>query len=356
MSAGELNPLASDLDGVLDAAGEDLRTLHGARLFITGGTGFVGSWLLESLLWANELYGLDATAVVLTRDPDGFARRMPHLAANQALSFVQGDVVDFDVPDGPFTHVIHAAAESSTRQNELKPLRMIDTVVQGTRNVLDAARSWDAASVLFVSTGAVYGIQPTDVEHLPEEWAGGPDPLSPSSAYAEAKRLGEQLCAIHSRDGMNVKIARCFAFVGPYLPLDAHFAIGNFIRDGLAGGPIRVRGDGTPVRSYLYAADLAAWLWAILARGRAGRAYNVGSEDARTIAETAAVVAEAFAPPPVVQMLGDASFGRGGRYVPSTGRARSELGVAETVTLADAVSRTVAWHRSGPGVGRPPTD
>jgi dTDP-glucose 4,6-dehydratase len=342
------NPLSSDLDRLIDSSADAWRELQGARLFITGGTGFVGTWLLESLAWANRKLALDASAVVLTRDPDRFAAKVRHLAADPAISFVRGDVVDFEAPDGPFTHVIHAAAESGTQQNVVDPLAMVDTVVNGTRHVLDAARAWGVKSVLFTSSGAVYGAQPADMALMPEEFLGAPDQLAPGAGYPEAKRLAELLCATYaSQYSMPVKIARCFAFVGPHLPLDAHFAVGNFIRDGLAGGPIVVSGDGTPVRSYLYAADLASWLWSILVTGEPARAYNVGSENGLSISQVAQSVAEAFEPSPQVAIAGAANANAGGggnRYVPSTRRAREELGLRETVDMREALQRTIAWH------------
>jgi nucleoside-diphosphate-sugar epimerase len=351
MTSGGVNPLASDLEGVMEVAGDALRQLRGASLFITGGTGFVGTWLLESLVWANCRLSLGARAVVLTRDPGRFEAKSPHLASDPAVTLLRGDVVEFDTPTGPFTHVVHAAAESSTQQNVADPLRMIDTIVRGTRNVLEAAGGWGVKDMLFVSSGAIYGPQPGGVARVDEEYLGGPDQLSRGAAYPEAKRMAELLCATYAAEqGVPVSIARCFALVGPHLPLDAHFAIGNFIRDGLSGGSITVRGDGSPIRSYLYAADLAAWLWTILARGGSGRAYNVGSEDSHSIANVAAVVAEAFEPVSEVVIANAAIANPGGggdRYVPSTRRARTELGLSETVNLQQAVRRTVAWHARG---------
>jgi len=343
------NPLASDLDGVLAQAGDDLRALRGARLFITGGTGFVGTWLLESFTWANRTLNLGAEATVLTRHPDAFAKKAPHLAADSAVSLVRGDVSDLSALSGPFTHVIHAAAELGTHRGEPGPLKVVDTTVGGTRNVLEAARGWGVQNVLFVSSGAVYGRQPGDLGRVPEDWMGGPDPLTVGSAYSESKRLAELLCGIYGGQyGMSVKIARPFAFVGPYLSLDSHFAIGNFVRDGLAGGPIMVRGDGTPIRSYLYAADLAAWLWGILVRGVSGRAYNVGSEEEFSVAQIAALVAKSFDPEPEVVVATRADLcgaGGGNRYVPSTARARTELGLEQTVSISDAIARIIGWNR-----------
>ncbi len=283
-----VNPLADDLDHILERTRPLWDDLRGGRLFITGGTGFVGCWLLESFVWASDRLGLGAQAVVLTRDPRAFQRKAPHLAGHPAIQLHQGDVRDCPFPAGAFTHVIHAAAQSSAPPAEVDPLEMFDTIVAGTRRVLEGARACGVKRLLFVSSGAVYGRQPAERPLIGEDDRSGPDVADPRAAYGEGKRAAELLCTIYAaRYGLPATIARGFAFLGPYLPLDAHFAAGNFLRDRLRGGPIVVRGDGTPVRSYLYAADLAIWLWTILARGQAGRAYNVGSEELISIGDLA---------------------------------------------------------------------
>jgi dTDP-glucose 4,6-dehydratase len=224
---------------------------------------------------------------------------------------------------------------------------MFNTVVDGTRRVLEFAAAHGTRKLLFVSSGAVYGRQPSNVTHVPEDYSGAPDPLDPASVYGEGKRAAELLCTLAARQhGFEIKIARCFAFVGPHLPLDAHFAIGNFIRDGMRGGPIQVRGDGTPYRSYLYAADLAVWLWTILFRGQSGHSYNVGSEEALTIRQVAETVAAAFQPAGNVVVEKQPTPGvMGQRYIPSTQRALAELGLQTRIKLKTAIEQTISWHQ-----------
>jgi nucleoside-diphosphate-sugar epimerase len=340
----KMNPLTTDLDHVLADTEGLWEELRGQRMFITGGTGFFGCWLLESFARANDRLGLKAAAVVLTRNPKLFAAKIPHLAGRSDISLHTGDVRDFSFPAGPFAFVIHAGTTSGA---PVAPLEMFETIVGGTRRVLEFAAGHGTRKLLFVSSGAVYGRQPTALTQLPEDFTGAPALNNPAAAYGEGKRAAELLCHLaEHRHGFEIKIARGFAFVGPHLPLDTHFAIGNFIRDGLRGGPIRVRGDGTPYRSYLYAADLAAWLWTILFRGKSGRAYNVGSEQALTIRELAQTVAAQFTPVLDVMIEQEpASEALAHRYIPSTRRAHAELGLQITIPLSDAIQRTILWHQ-----------
>ncbi len=253
------NPLAEDMDHILAHTKELWEDLRNQRIFITGGTGFFGCWLLESFAWANAKLHLNATALVLTRNYDAFLKKAPHLATNPSIKFHIGDVRDFEFIEGSYPFVIHAATEASAKLNEEEPLIMRETIIEGTRHTLEFARQAGTKNFLFISSGAVYGKQPPDMTHIPEEYGGAPDQADTDSAYAAGKQAAELLCMTYAkRYGFHTKIARGFSFVGPYLPIDIHYAIGNFIRDGLEGIPIAVKGDGTPHRSYLYAADLAA--------------------------------------------------------------------------------------------------
>ena len=341
------NPLKADLDHILAHTKGLWEELRGQRIFITGGTGFFGCWLLESLAWVNDKLRLNAKTVVLTRNPEAFARKAPHLAHHPAISFHVGDVRNFEFPEGPFSHVIHAATEASAKLSAENPLLIFDTIVEGTRRTLDFAVHAGAKKVLLVSSGAVYGRQTPEMTHIPEDYNGSPDSLDPKSAYGAGKRTAEMLCCLYAKQhGLEPKIARCFAFVGPYLPLDAHFAIGNFIRDGMRGGPIQVKGDGTPYRSYLYAADLTIWLWTILICGESYRPYNIGSEEAITITDVAREVAKRFPDFVDIQIARKQVPGRmSERYIPSTRRVQETLNLRQTVDLQDAVRRTIQWYQ-----------
>jgi len=338
------NRLARDLDNILARTEPLWHELRGQRILITGATGFFGCWLLESFAWANRRLNLKAGAVALSRHPEALTQKASHLASDPAIALHAADVRHDAFPQAAFSHIVHAATEASAALNQQTPLTMFDTIVNGTRRVLEFAAAKSVRKFLFVSSGAVYGTQPPQLAHVGESFAGAPDPLDPASAYAEGKRSAELLCALAASSDLEIKIARCFAFVGPYMLLDAHFAIGNFIYDRLHHRPIGVRGDGSAVRSYLYAADLMVWLWTIFFKGQSRRAYNVGSEDALNIATLAGEVADALPSAVDVNIASTAMPGAPvHRYVPCTARAREELGLRAEVPLREAICRTHAW-------------
>jgi dTDP-glucose 4,6-dehydratase len=335
---------AADLEHIFQHTESLWRELDGTNFFITGGTGFFGLWLLETLAFANQRLGLDLKATILTRNHKLFARKAPHLANHALFDWQEGDVRTFAFPGGEFSHIIHAAATSGS----LTPHReMLDTLVDGTRRVLQFAAQTHCKRLLFVSSGAVYGAQPPELPRIPEDSPHGPNPVNPHSAYGEGKRVAELLCAIATQqNGIPCVIARCFAFIGPHLPLDAHFAVGNFLRDALNGNPIRVNSDGRPVRSYLHMADLMIWLFTILARGTPGRPYNVGSDEAISVADLASRVRNALGVENAIQIRDRIASTPPPRYIPSIRRAREELGLQVRIGLDDAISRTAAWLKT----------
>ncbi len=338
-----------DLERIVAAAEGDLRAFRGQSIFVTGGTGFIGSWMTDAFLFADDMLSLGLRLRLITRNPDRFAVLYPHLAGDSRVTVVAGDVRTLDHDGNSYDTVIHGATDASARLNAENPLLMSDTIVEGTRRTLEFARRAGASGVLMMSSGGVYGKFRAGITHIREDDEGGPDPMDPYYTYSESKRMAELLCAIHAKQfGMHVPVARIFALVGPRLPLDAHFAAGNFIRDALAGGPIRVAGDGTAVRSYLYAADLVVWLLRVLVRGRSGRAYNVGSDHAVSIRALAEAVAAASGDSPAIEIAGNPGASNPvNYYVPDVSRARDELDLDILTPLDEALARTLAWNRSG---------
>lgn len=342
-----MNKLAKDLELIATGTHKLWDEMRGQRLFITGGTGFFGCWLVESFCHINRSLQLNAKLTILTRNPEAFAKKCPHLVSDPAITLLSGDVRNFCFPEGEFKYVVHAATEASAKQASNAPLEMLSTIIAGTERALEFAVTHGTRKFLLTSSGAVYGKQASGVTHVPETYAGAPDSLDPASVYAEGKRTSELLCAIYQKKTeLECKIARCWAFCGPHLPLDQHFAIGNFIGDVLAGRSIQILGDGTPRRSYLYAADLAIWLWTILFQAPPLVPFNVGSAHDVSIHELAQVVAATLDPKTEIRVARQPVPGAApARYVPSVDRAHEMLGLRETITLEETIRRTAAWNR-----------
>ncbi len=331
--------------------------LRGARIFFTGATGFFGMWLLETLLAANARHALGVEVVVLSRDPTAFARKQPQLAAHPAIHWVRGSVTELDAAlvarelggaDPRFDVVVHLATESDNAATLRQPHLATEVIADGTRRVLEFAVVSGVRRMLFTSSGSVCARIARPGELLTEEHPAASAPLDSATAYGisgAAKRTAEALCSAFAlKQGLAVSVARCFTFAGPGMPIDGKFAFGNFLRDALANRPIVIQGDGVPVRSYLYATDLARWLWTILLRGTPGRIYNVGSEYAVSVRELAEAITRETVAKVKIEIRGKARPAASADfYVPSTERARTELGLNERIALIESIRRTVAW-------------
>ncbi|WP_019939047.1 NAD(P)-dependent oxidoreductase [Bordetella sp. FB-8] len=314
-------------------------------LLLTGGTGFFGKSLLRHWIEEARRGNRPPAVTVLSRDPSAFLGRHPEFSKQEWLHFHEGDILQPSTLPAylGYTHILHGAADS-TFGPRLTPLERYVQIMDGTRNMLDYAVAHRIPRFLLTSSGSVYGPQPPDMRTMPEDYNGMPNPLDPQQAYSVAKRCAEHLCVLYQdAHGVETVIARCFAFVGQDLPLDAHFAIGNFIRDAMHAPEITVNGDGTPVRSYMDQRDLACWLLALLSRGQAGQAYNIGSDTAITIQELAVLVRDTLAPSKPIQVMGkpDSRNIFRNRYIPSIARARTELGLDLRYLLTESIKESV---------------
>ncbi|HEX5125871.1 MAG TPA: NAD-dependent epimerase/dehydratase family protein [Rhodocyclaceae bacterium] len=336
-----------DLDFVLSLTSDFWTQFRGARIFLTGASGFIGSWLLELILHANKTLGCDIHVTALSRDRLRAQQLLPHLFNDDAVQLVAGDMTTLSLPDSPIDLCIHAAADVADASKTAEHRRVFESAMLGTMHVLDLAERAGARRFLLTSSGAVYGLQPPAMRGMSESYAGAPDTLDVLSAYGQGKRAAEWLVAERSNRGnMRVGIARIFALIGPRLPLDGRFAVGNFIRDALEGRQITIHGDGTPIRSYLYIADVCVWLLRMMTHNAASFACNVGSEEQVSINELAELVREVSGSvPKIARQRTSNSSVLAHRYVPDTNLARRELDLKIFTPLRLALSKTINWHR-----------
>jgi len=341
------NPLKEDLDHVLAHTAGLWEELRGKNVFITGGTGFFGCWLLESFAWANDRLDLNATAVVLSRKPAALKKKAPHLYYHKAIKFVKGDIKDFIFPGGSFSYLIHGSVYQQSANDKEDNVSMVKEMLNGTTHILDLCVKAKVEKMLLISTGAVYGKTPSPSGKISEDFSDSIDPTDSESAYHHVRRMMETMAVIYAEENdFGVKIARCFSFIGPYLPLNGRFAVGDFIQDLLSKQNITVKGDGKAVRSYLYMADLVIWLWTILFKGTNCRPYNVGSELPITIRKIAEAFANESVPRVAVSVLKKSPRGVApDYYVPDIARARTELNLKQRIPFTTSIKKTMQWHR-----------
>lgn len=302
----------------------------GKRVLVTGGTGFVGKCLQDEFAVSAP----DCDVVIASR-----------ASANTKFGrHVVWDLVNGDLPTFETDIIIHAATPASADLNAQHPSQMFWANVTSMENVIRYAESLSKPPiVLFTSSGGVYGEMPIGRRRFNEEDLTAPSPLDVRSAYAQGKRSAEFLLSEASARGVCVGIiARLFAFSGVHLPLDRHFAIGNFVRDAITSDTILVHGDGTAIRSYLDGSDMARWLLEAIQIGPRGFPYHIGSAEEISIGLLAKLVAERtrilFNRDVTVEIRGKARTTDGvNRYVPDVSMTVKSLNVGETMPLRRSI-------------------
>ena len=313
---------------------------NNVNVFVTGGTGFFGKALLRFWQKNNPQF---KKIYLLSRSPETFLENNSDLVKGLPIEFVKGNVLNLSERNfnQVFNVVLHAATDSTIGPS-LTRLDLYSQITKGTEEILEFATRHNCRKFVLTSSGGVYGAQPSHLEKIPEDYLGMPDPLDPNSAYGIGKRAAEHLTALYAdKYGFDYVIARCFAFVGEDLPLDKHFAIGNFISNAINGKDLVINGDGAPLRSYLYQHDLASCINVLLFNKTKYNVYNVGSDIEISIEGLATKIRDKYSSGKKIILKRKSDSNIKNRYIPNIDRLKSEFFQSEFMSLDASLDETI---------------
>ena len=307
-------------------------------LFI-GGTGFFGKAFLNYI--KSNPDNINSVTIV-GRSAKNFLENNKEFIELDNVRYVYGDILnDFSqLKDFSYSHVIHAAADSTNVTN-LSHLQRYTQIVDGTKNVLEFVRHHlPDSKLLFISSGGVYGDMPSNKKSFIESDMWKSDILDSSNVYTVSKRTAEHLCSLYYDEyNLNISIARCFCFSGIHLPLNVHFAIGNFIKDASANDDIIIKGDGKSIRSYLDQDDLSEWILEILKKDPFKKTvYNIGSDESISISDLAFLIKDISKKPIDVKILNEneANLKRS-IYIPDCKKIKNKFNLTQKVSLSESI-------------------
>lgn len=310
--------IEDDVKLLVDRSSVVFEQFRGANILVTGGTGFFGIWILLALIEIRNRLGGNLNLFVVSRQPNQFLHRYGYLPFENQIKFLEADITTVKFSELRISHLVHmattSAAETFAGENQINKL---DMLYRGTKNILEQCGP-TLKNVLFTSSGVVYGNSKS--EYISETEHPAIELSNIGSALALGKLNAEYLINYYSEKfGYSYSIARCFSFAGPYLPLDIHYAFGNFIKNVLCGEDIVIRSDGLDIRSYLYIGDAIAWILRLFAEPK-NLTLNIGSEQKVSIRDLAIEICQSHPSGSQIQILGtnfvDGNFQRK-NYVPS---------------------------------------
>ncbi len=338
--------LNSDFEQIYTDLKKDIRELKDKKLFLTGGTGFFGIWILEFIHWANSTKKLNLKVKVLSRNPQGFIEKFPYLK-NEHIDFVQGDLAKADIIQNklnvePYNYFIHAGADVNKEKTKISQQNKED-FTRGTESILDFASKCGCKRFLFISSGAIYGENKTitpvvENEDFEKKLTG---------AYSQGKYYSEKvLLEAQKSISFNILGARCFSFIGPYVPQNGTFVAGDFIKNALQNEDIVIHSDGSSIRSYMYMSDLVTWLFSILLRGESGEFYNVGSDEAISIKDLSEIFRKNNS---LKVIINSESSQKSSYYVPNINKCKEKLNLKLNYNNKSAVLKTLNYYKGASG-------
>jgi len=322
-----------------------IENLKNEIIFITGASGFMGSWLLETVNYLNTNHSYNTKIIASAPNMNSIKIKYPHLFNSNMISTINIDVRNpFQIPN-EVTYVIHAAGSPDNRIHSSDPLRVIDTIVKGTKNTLEAASLLpNIKKFLNVSSGLIYGSNNKEVPASENDY-GSINPASIMSSYTEAKRMAETLCFVYkSQFRLPIINIRPFAFIGPYQSLDRPWAINNFINDSINNNPIKILGNEETVRSYMYPSDMTLWILSFLTSSETNEIYNLGSDEAKTLKEIAQEIQYNVSKNSTL-IIPPARISTKSYFVPNITMAISDLKLTQPMNFKDVIKNTINWYK-----------
>lgn len=317
------------------------------KFLITGGTGFIGKWLVATLNRLSIDIKLNINIYILTRNEKLFKDKFNESFPRKNIHFIEADIRSLNKlkkSSFGFDYII-LGANDATYDFSLNAKILSETLVGGTFNLLDTFVSSKTKSIIHLSSGAVYGDISKSKNGAKENDHSLIDINNIGSMYGLSKSLVESILnQFGDQNNINIINARCFAFVGPYLPLDKHFAIGNFINDCIHSRPLSVNGNGSPVRSYMYSADMARAILLCLVKEKS-MTINIGSDEQISIKDLALLVSKTLTNQKVVIKDKENSHPeKANYYLPDISSLRS-LGFEESCLLEESIKRTYNFYK-----------
>jgi nucleoside-diphosphate-sugar epimerase len=322
-----------------------LDELKNQKIYIAGGTGFIGSWIAEFITFLNDNYNFNASLVILSRNTESFREEKNHLSNRKDILYISGDIRNINELPNDISFIIHAAASPDNRNHVSNPIDTISTITKGTDNLIDSAfKLPHLKKFLYLSSGQVYGRSFTNKEFISENDFGRLDCNKITEIYSESKRLAEATCCAYSSQyKLPIVIARPFSFIGPYQSLSKPWAVNNFINDALNNKTIRIIGNGEPIRSFMYPADLVVWILKILISGKTNTSYNVGSPlgiSLKNVANKIVKIAQ-------TNVNIDIKYNNIDSYsfVPDITLCENELGLKINYNIEETIQRSISWFK-----------